>query len=385
MKTNKFFIALALFAIVFSACKKEEDPNDQDNNNTEKELKFTLEVIDNTGTGTLGLGYNCQILTDAEGTLHTVYTDRDNFTVKYAYKTSGGTWTISDIASNASGSLSTLTIDNAGNLHVVYETGSPENKLFHAIKTAGGSTWTINPFGLTGYYLASTDTYMNMVCDSNNGLHLVAKNSGGDNYLLYFYKPESGSWTMEIMDNRQGCGEQPSIAIKDNVIHVAYGDDGTNGKLFYATKTVGSDTWSKESVTSSTAIYYTSIAINSLNEIRIVYRDYAGGYKCAIKSSGSWSTELIDETYGVTPGLDSDQDNIFYSSYSYDGGTGLKLAYKTSESSWTKLMLDDTDGFNYVQYTDLFCSSNGHTYIVYQVANGGSGRNLLKLADVYWE
>ena len=346
------------------------------------DLTWDKETIDNSGTGNFGLGYNCQIVVDASNGIHTVYTDRDNFKLKYAYKSSGGAWSISEIASDASGELASIAIDNNDDLHIVYEV-YPGNYLKYATKTLNATTWTVADFPDAGtYYLASTETYFNLKTDANNGLHLVAANSGGDNFLQYFYKSATGDWTREALDNTQNSGEQPDVFIKDNTIHVCYG--GNNGTLKYATKPIESGTWAIETIFSSTGIYHTAISLTSANEISIIFKDYAEGFKCASKTTGSWDIATIDDNYANYAGLDVSTDDILYASFSYYGGTGFKLGYKPADGSWTTQMIDEIEGYDYIQYTDIVCASNGHIYAVYQVAEGGSGRNILKFADIYW-
>lgn len=342
-------------------------------------------VIDNGGTGTLGVGYNCQIVAGADQTLHTVYTDRDNFTVKYAYKTVGGSWTVSNIATDASTSLAALAIGIDDKLHVIYEVGVPSTKFMYASKEAGSSTWDISDLDVSGYYPASTDTYINLKADANNGLHLISRNTGGDNYLNYFYKPNGGAWTKEILDNRIGCGNDPDIIIKNNTIHVSYGDDGTNGELFYATKPIESGSWEIETVATSTAFYQTAIDVNSAGDVYIIYRDYAGGFKCSKKSGTTWNTNTLEDSYAFFPGMVISQNEYVYAVYSYNGGEGCKLAYKTPDSDWSILMLDEINGYGYIQYTDIINMDNDNMYVVYQAAENGSGRNILKMAHIYWE
>ena len=342
-------------------------------------LTWDKSIIDNSATGPVGLGYNCQIVVDKSNGLHVVYTDRDNKKLKYAYKSDGGTWSTAEIATDASGALASIAIDKDENLHIVYQQ-TPNGYLQYATKSLSSATWTITDFGLTGYTLAATETYFNLKTDANNGLHLVAANSGGNNFLQYFYKSATGIWINTTLDIIQGVGEQPDIFIKDDVIHVSYGD--YNGKLKYATKPIESGTWTKETVFTSTSIYHTAIAVNSSDEIKIVFRDYAGGFKCAAKNTDSWSVSTIDEEYAIYPGIDVSADDIFYSSFSNYGGTGLKLGYSDG-TSWATQIIDDADGYNYVQYTDIVCAPNGHIYAVYQIE--ASNGNILKFADIYWE
>lgn len=387
MKNKYLLLSLFLTAIVvISSCKKEEDDENPDNNNsTNIVLKIETEIIDNSGTGTLGLGYNCQVVSDADQTLHTVYTDRDNSTIKYAYKAIGGSWSISNIATDASSDLVALGIGTDGKLHVVYKVSIPTVRLMYASKEAGSSAWNISDFDVSGYYPSSTDTYMNLKIDANNGLHLVSANTGGNNYLNYFYKPSGDVWTYEILDNRSGCGKEPDLVIKDNIIHVSYGDDGSNGKLFYASKPIESDSWAIETVATSSAFYHTAIDVNSTGEVYIIYRDYDGGYKCSVKSGSSWTASLLEDSYAIYPGMTIAQNDYAYAVYSYGGGMGCKLAYKTTTGNWTKIMIDTKEGYSYQQYTDIISQDNDNMYAVYQVAEGGTGRNILMLAHIYWE
>lgn len=198
-------------------------------------------------------------------------------------------------------------------------------------------------------------------------------------------------WTVEIVDDDDviQVGGYCDIAISCEgdffclpIVHISY-HDWTNGELKYASKIMGTDDWTIETVDSSgTTGRYTSIAVGSDGYARIsYYKDTnadgtsAKDLKYAVQTSTGWSTSIVQSSgdCGLYSSLALDADDVAHIGYVRKSGSAMyvqharrkgrgwtlrTVATVTNVSAWISLAVNAAGEARLVYYdaanTDLY-------------------------------
>ncbi|MBA7675817.1 hypothetical protein ES703_84055 [subsurface metagenome] len=210
-----------------------------------------------------------------------------------------------------------ITVDSSNNLHVVWQSYGPGhsvNQIWYAKYT---TSWA-DPVRISTYTNMATKEqyYPSIAVDSSGYLHVVWKGKAtGYDYDQVWYAKYTDSWAAPIvistgMESYPQEG-YPSIAIDStNNIHVVWwgrGDGyGGDEQIWYAKYT---DSWiapvriSTYSGMDEQHQYYPSIAVDSFNNLHVVWYGKATGYTDYNKVwhaeyIGSWNTPEVLQATG---------------------------------------------------------------------------------------
>ena len=166
--------------------------------------------------------------------------------------------------------------------------------------------------------LSSARNPTNWVISPGSGSHL-----GGDNITLTgsefsSFFPEVDPWENFTIDSSADVGQYSSVAVdSNNELHISY-YDVSSGNLKYASNSGGS--WSNYPIDTTAAIVgkYTSLDIDSNDNVHISYGDLnAWNLKYATNVAGSWSRSIIDNggsngQAGMYSSLEIDSNDLIW-------------------------------------------------------------------------
>lgn len=335
---------------------------------------FTVDSSDNVGQWT-------SIAVDSDGAVHISYYDVTNENLKYATNRTKS-WTILTLDHiNTVGKYTSIAVDSDDKVHISYHYCAwnvagycVPGELKYATDKLGG--W--NLYVIDSHTYGDIGLYTSIAVDSNNKVHI----SYFDNYEFDFgsglisYRDlkyatnKSGVWQVETVDSSGDTGYWTSIALdSNNNVHISY-YDSTNGDLKYATNASGS--WQTFTLDSTNNVgSYSSIAIDSLDAVHISYYYVTGGdLRYAANESGGWQTFTIDSANNMgqysSIALDS-EDNVHIA---YFDSTGSHLKYATNKSgTWRTYTLDLPKLVG--SYCDIAIDANDWIHIsYYDITNG---------------
>ncbi|MEN8262450.1 MAG: hypothetical protein ABFR82_03210 [Nitrospirota bacterium] len=182
----------------------------------------------------------------------------------------------------------------------------------------------------------------------------------GEDHLYYAYH-DGSSWNYETVDSSSGTGQYTSIAIdsSDNV-HISY-YDWSNGNLMYATNASGS--WSISTVDSSADVgVNSSIALDALDKVHISYYDWDNvKLKYATNTAGSWAITTVDSSADVGLYSSIAMDSLGNAHISYNDYDNGDLKYTTNASgSWVTGTVDSAGTVGLYTSIDIDTSGNAH-------------------------
>ncbi|MFO0793286.1 MAG: fibronectin type III domain-containing protein [Candidatus Brocadiaceae bacterium] len=218
------------------------------------------------------------------------------------------------------------------------------------------------------------------VVSLSNNLYLssrtIATDSDGRPHIVYckdsrlYHAYHDGTqWQYEKVDESTFVDRGASIAVDTfNNVHISYYDT-TNADLWYAVKKSGK--WLTEKVDDTVLITgsLSSIAVDKDGNPHIGYCVFdfvsKGGIRYAKKVSGKWSTEPVDGGWNslaqsVCLGVDGDGK----AHISYLDGANYDVKYATNVTgTWEKEIVDG-NGFVALQ-SSIAVDKNGKAYIIY--------------------
>jgi len=249
---------------------------------------------------------NCLFLAvGSDGTVHVTWKETTNYSgsgsdsdIFYKKKPSGGDWTITEVVSTESSSISSrpsLGVDSNGTVHITWEEhsdygGSDDDwDVFYKKKPRGGD-WTITEVVST----ESTDNSLSphLHIGSEGTVHVVwidgTNYSGSKTDDDIFYKKQSNEiWsTTEIVsvESKRNCN-WPYLTVDGNgTVHVAWNDytnfsgSGSDHDIFYSNKPKNSD-WKEAEIVSSESTndsHWPSLAVGKNGIIHISWWDDNG-------------------------------------------------------------------------------------------------------------
>jgi len=211
---------------------------------------------------------------DVDGVVHVAWSDYSNYggsgndiDIFYKERSVDGFWSVTEIVSTESALSSwdpSLFIDD-GVVHVAWDDSSNyacgnDNDIFYKYRSSGGS-WSTTE-------VVSTESTSNsygpsLYVDVDGVVHVAWKdysNYGGSGYnddIFYKYRSSGGSWsTTEVVSTEStNNSENPSLSVYNGVVHVAWDDDtnyggsGNDIDIFYKERSFGS--WSTTNVVST--------------------------------------------------------------------------------------------------------------------------------------
>ena len=335
-------------------------------------------------TWSSGGSQNPAIATESGNNIHLVWYDGTpgNNEIYYRKSTNGGgswggarrlTWT-----SDGSYHPAVVT-DSSSNIHVVWFDYTPGNcEIFYKRSTDGGVNWS----GTRRLSLTSGDTHNPAIAtDSSGNIHVTWHDYTPGNSEIYYRRSTDGgvSWsgTRRLSWTSEGSYDS-SIAIDsgDN-IHVVWDDYiPGNGEIYYRRSMDGGVSWSgtRRLTWTSGGSYYASIAINSGNNIHLVWYDGTPGnneiyFKRSTDGGLSWSeARRLTWTSGSSydPGIAADSGNNIHVVW-YDKISGnWEIYYRRSTDggvnwSGTKRLTWNSGGSHY-PFAATDASNNIHVF-----------------------
>jgi hypothetical protein len=278
-------------------------------------VEWAKTIIDSAGD----IGKQTSLGVDAKGNVHISYLDTTNKKLKYATNVSGS-W-VTTIIDDAGDYDTSLALDADGHVHIVYD-GATGGNLRYASNASGN--WIVSTI--------ESGAYSGVVGDTS-----IALDSSGKAHITYFHSADldlkyatnaAGTWVTSVVVNGGASngtlpGYSASIGLDSNgKIHISYYDDASPDSIKYASNVAG--TWD---VTTLEAIGFaagwkTSLAVDSNNRIHVSYYGWDGDVlKIASNVSGSWRTEVVDNSSGglseASIALDANNKvHLTYASYS---------------------------------------------------------------------
>ncbi len=350
-------------------------------------------------------GYPVLVI-DSLGRCHVIYQD----TGQLVHATNAaGVWT-SEVVAGESDHYYGVSIDSSDHLHIAYahdDSSTNSSTLFHATNVSGswqrealttvdcpdgdcfddsleiknditGSTHIVYDYTIydemTEEYISdmsyvtnssgswTTETLdfgkspepINMQVDPAGTVHMVYKyysDSGEDCYVGYAARI-SGTWQTETVTGVGHWFEGAAVFDSSNNPYISW-NQGYH-KLQYATGTFGS--WSIKTVEDSIAYSWNDIAIDAMNNVHIVYREYGNRIlKYATTSSTEeYGPSGTDHSYdGNADGTpDSEQDNVA-SFHTYDGADYLTLSSSEGTTLSTIEPVENPSPINTPEGTDF--------------------------------
>ena len=294
----------------------------------------------------------------------------------------GGTDPTSFVAPDTSGFVGYYTstaIDSNNVVHISYYDGT-NGDLKYATNASGyWTTVSVDTTGIVGLYTS-------IAIDSNNDVHISYYDVS--NYDLKYATCSSGcttasNWNDVSVDTIGDVGLYTSIAIdSNNDVHISY-YDVSNKDLKYAyscTSCITASNWYRVSVDTGGSVgLYTSIAIDSNDDVHISYTDSTNAnLKYATCSSGCtfashWNDVSVDTTgvVGTDTSIAIDSNDAVHISYLYSSNYDLKYATCSSVCTfainWNDASVDTTG--NVGTRTSIAIDSNDDVHISYYDAS----------------
>jgi len=312
-------------------------------------------------------GSDRTIVVDSQGKVHIVYFFGAANELRYATNASGS-WVTSTIDTNGdTGHWPALAIDSQDALHVVYEDDTNKTMRY---ATRSGNNWVkyaIGPgVGHSGIAVSGAKVHASYV----------------NNNALYYASGAGGSWSPTQVESAD-AGAAPSAGVFSSLaldsggkVHIAHawgslGSSTTAVKLRHSTDASGS--WvSEDAAPSITGAHgaLCSIAVDSKDTIRISHFTSVsagpsdGLHLSTLVKGGSWQTQtLVSGAQGSFSSiLVNSKDDVYIAYRKYDVG---ELRYITNASgSWDATVLDTTGQTG--RWASIFQAPSGRIHIGYE-------------------
>lgn len=354
-----------------------------------------------------GTGISPSVGVDSSRKVHIVYYDLSSL---FMYVTGRlGNWQsperVDETNLSTSVSLAIDPIDLSNRVHVCYikQTSSSNRELWYATKTKTEGVWqrekiaNIGPLGL----------YCDIAIDRDSNVHIVYSNKIGNysainyvsrknsiwgepevidspdvdemsiavdknfnpgihvayevsNFLGYATKSRNDPvWTHKTIEYIDKLGGGIDIAVGKDV-HISYYNSSENAVKYVTKPNIGANNWSKpEPVESQTGITQTSIALDSKEQIHLVFPKYSSENNKmfsrllhATRTNNDWNKEVVTEEV-VT-----------------EEGKGLKIGLENS------MVVDSMDRIH-IAYQDIqFYEFGNRDYVLKYATNNSPGPDL---------
>jgi len=282
---------------------------------------WEYEIVDAEGD----VGTEKGIAVASDGTVHIAYKDTTNGDIKYAVK-SGGTWEISvleDVPETHHTVFVDLELDSNGIPHVAYHTelnqGYDEDAYdMSTVKYAvlNGGNWDIER-------IAGIGQFTQLALDADDRPHILYVVEPREQ-TIHAYK-ENGEWVYDEIDPEAGNRRDVDIDIDRDTgsIHIIYHD--TDGGLlkYYHRGVDGSEAIETvDTGLSTTGLGHKGIKLglgpDGIPHV-VYFSGTRGGFVHAVRRSGGWAHEIIDEMGYPAIAVDSRGHAHIAHTYPLDG------------------------------------------------------------------
>ncbi|MGB9601084.1 MAG: carboxypeptidase regulatory-like domain-containing protein, partial [Myxococcota bacterium] len=321
---------------------------------------FVTEVIDNSQ----GLGEYASLFIDKNDYLHISYYNPTNLSLMYATN-SGGVWSKTTVDSgNNVGMYSAIAVDNNGYVHIAYFDNTTYD-LKYATNVSG--VWVTQV--VESQYISGE--YCSIAIDSQNNPHIAYYKRGFpvNKGVLQYATKTGGTWNIQTLDDIGDAyyvGLYTSIFIdKNDDIHLSY-FDGSSYDLKYIRTNGG--IWNSPIVVESAGDVgrYSSLVVDQNGYAHITYYNTNGTLRYANNISGSFVSQLVDNTasVGAFNSLAIDKNGVLHASYYDATNAKLKYAMRITSGNWTNFKYVDTSG-SVGQYPSIHLDTLHRPHICY--------------------
>ena len=290
---------------------------------------------------------------DEDGNPHIAYSSGSG--LQYArWDTGAGAWQIESL-DNISGGAS-LALDEAGNPHIGYI--RPENwdsDLKYAHRSAGASDWRIEIVDSAELTGLNPD----VAVDTAGNPHISYHEWNSSDLRYAHWDSDIGTWQLETVDSVGVVGQWTSIVVDDlGNPHIAYYDQ-TNHDPKYAYW--DGSAWQIETVSDEGSVVGISLAMDGSGTPHISYLDAVNDelkYAYRNMDTGIWQVEAVGPAYdGSNTSLVLDEAGHPHISYIL---SGVRYAYWDADVSAWQIETVDSGG-----QSALALDSTGNPHIVY--------------------
>jgi hypothetical protein len=302
--------------------------------------------------------------------------------------TTGPPWIVKKDAtspSTASSNGRKLVRTSNGDLHCVYyRTSGGVSNIFYANSTDNGEHWTETQL------TSETNNQVSpaIAVDSNNDLHVVWSGRNATATLNQIrYLTYTTGWSSTITNLTDGTYTQlyPSLAVDSNdYVHVVWYGKYLGTSYYQIRYRSYTGTWNNiiDLTTNYSDQKYPSIAVDSTNNLHVVWRGY-DRIRYENYTSSEWgSIKNITENAYLMPSLTVDSNDIVHVVWcGEDTGGGYQIRYMNSTNNWVGTTRDlitesdmqsapsiATDGYNnlHVVWYGKHAGSTTYTQIRYK-------------------
>jgi hypothetical protein len=268
-----------------------------------------------------------------------------------------------------------IATDSNDNIHVLWHDWAPGNlEIYYKKSTNGGSTWTTKR--LT--YNSDFSGYPAIAIDTNNHIHVVWFDETPGNTEIYYKKStnEGATWTTKRLTYNSGSAYHPSIAVdSNNNIYIVWNDTTPgNDEIYYKESTNGGTSWTTKRLTyNSGSSEYPDIKLDSNDHIHLVWQDHTPGnpqifYKKSTNGGSSWTTKRLtwDPRNSWFSSIAVDSNNHIHVSWTLDFSGKGEIHHKMSTNggtTWATKRLTYNSGSSMFPANTV--DSNNHVYLVW--------------------
>ncbi len=286
---------------------------------------------------------------DLRGMLHLLWTGNSPGGARYVYysrayagdATSTWDWTGPSLLIPQAASFPSLTIDDAGNLHVIC---ASERALLYVASSDGGETWSL-PVEIAEIIPNDWGNYSSVVVDSQGRIHVAWTDGDSQARPLFgriFYsrsEDEGQLWTAPILFAEDGVYNQPTLTIQGETIHLVWNGSGATGGRYHSWATDGGKSWNDEGrilppgglsgppqmVVDTAGVLHLVTSGNGLNRLNGLFYTFWDGL--------AWSeaVDLAPSTWGQSPQLTLAEGNhlhlVWLTQVQPDQGDFLMVQY----------------------------------------------------------
>ncbi len=258
-----------------------------------------------------------------------------------------------------------MAIDSNNNIHVVWQDLTPGNwEIYYKNSTDGGNTWS---WAKRLTWTSANSGRPAIAVDSFNNIHIVFQDyTYGNAEILYKKSTDGGqTWTWaKRLTWSPGASKWAKIAIDSaNNIHVVWHDDtyGGDWEILYKKSTDGGVTWTdgKRLTFTPGSSYRPVIAIDSANNIHVVWHDASPGNReiYHMKSTDGGTTWTLPQRLTWTSGASYDP------AMAIDSNDNIYIVwYDDTPGSWEVYYKKSTDGGATWTWAERITFSSGNSY-----------------------
>lgn len=344
---KKLLILSVVLVSLMMGCTEEVpviNPKDNVDN------KWAIEDVDSISGSEVGI-YN-KLVFDVDSGIHIAYVvSKDNYSLKYAYKPYGGDWITTDVDNSIDDDIIDIAVDNQKNVFIAYRGYNPEDNnntiMYIAEKSINGTfnKVKVNVLGDHSYQAR----YPAIYADNNNTIHMSFERANyGMRYTSYRYQ---GSFTpVEILDDNLSSSSSDIVVDSQGNKHIIFFN---NEKVYYSYSASSENTWTVTQIATGDVSLQSyegiSLAIDQFDKLHVSYRygssisDNNIHYLCKSIGSTTWTEESIGNVGGSSR---FDRaiacDTLGNPHVLYDENFGLKMASKYGDWSY-ETILGNTD------------------------------------------